>query len=85
MAATAAVVGLGLFGNYQYQQQQRAELAQSAVVFSEMAGAMRSNASEGDVAAVPVGVLQNFEAVNHLAYVPAAEDIDMELLVALQK
>jgi anti-sigma factor RsiW len=72
-AAGVALAALGFLGFQQYQHSQRRDLAESVTAFSL-----------GAEGVPPTEMFANFEAIQRLS-LPAESELDMELLVALQK
>lgn len=87
--ATAAVVLAG--GGFIWEQQQQAareEMAESLTHFSKVTAAFAeaaATAEEPEEAQRPVSMLQDFQAIQHLAYMPAEQEQDLELYLALHK
>jgi hypothetical protein len=77
VAASLAVVLLIASGLlFQYKRTSRAEIARSVGAFTEVASALGS--------ASTTEVFQEFDALRNLS-LPAESELDLELLVALQK
>ena len=76
--ATAAVTLMGALGLQQYRKAQRSQMAQSLSAFTEVASVIGS----GDTP--PPAMFQDFEAIQKLS-LPREPELDMELLLALQK
>ena len=78
LATGLAVVTLvGIFSIRQEQKSDQQEMVRSVTSFTEVASALNSDE-------VPNHVFQDFEAIQRLS-VPADSEVDLELLVALQK
>ena len=74
----AAVVAAGFFGLLQYREAEREQIARSVNAFTEVASAIGSEQTP------PVAMFQDFEAIQKLS-IPQESELDLELLVALQK
>jgi anti-sigma factor RsiW len=75
--AVVTVIGFGL--NHHYQTVQRSELAAGLRDFTTIASTLDSQKTPA------VEMFQDFDAIQKLSRVPANPELDMELLVALQK
>jgi len=78
VALLVILSGLGLTVGYQYKKSQRTELSRSVRSFAEVASVIASDKTP------PEQLFQDFEAIQRLS-LPAEGELDMELLVALQK
>jgi anti-sigma-K factor RskA len=81
--ATAGVAVLAvLIGMNHHNQNRRSDLAESLSTLSEITTALARNESDpGETAAL----LRDFDAIARLSNVPPEQEMDMELLLALQK
>lgn len=77
-AGIVAVAAIGLATVNYYEKAQRQTLAESAQTFTALASAISSDKAR------PEQVFQDFDAIQRLSF-PAQGDVDLELLVALQK
>jgi hypothetical protein len=77
-AALAVLLSAALFYGYRNHSAKRAEMAVNVRSFSEVASVMAASKTP------PAEVFQNFDAIQRLS-LPADNELDMELLVALQK
>jgi hypothetical protein len=78
MVAVAVLLSAGLFYGYRNSSANRAEMAVNVRSFSEVASVMAASKTP------PAEIFQNFDAIQRLS-LPADNELDMELLVALQK
>ena len=77
-AGLAAVVIAGFVGIKQFQQAEQKQIAQTVGAFTEVATVISTEQAS------PATVFQDFEAIQQLS-LPAESELDLELLVALQK
>lgn len=75
----ALVAGLGLGIRHFQNNAEQQTMAQSIGAFSEVAAVITPENARA------VEVFQNFETIRNLEHLPAPSEIDMELLVALQR
>ena len=76
--ALTAVAVAGFLALQQYREAQQSEMARTVSAFTEVASAI------GAEKVPATTVFQDFEAIRHLS-LPAEAEMDLELLVALQK
>jgi anti-sigma factor RsiW len=74
----AVAVAAGFFVLQQYREAERDQMARSVSAFTEVASVIGSEQTP------PTAVFQDFEAIQKLS-IPAETELDLELLVALQK
>jgi anti-sigma factor RsiW len=74
----AVVLAAGLLVLQQYRQAERNQMARSVSAFTEVASVISSEKTP------PTAVFQDFEAIQQLS-LPADAELDLELLVALQR
>jgi hypothetical protein len=80
IAATLAVIGITGFGlNHLHQEREQARLADGVHQFTAAASEVRTK----NIPAVEM--FKNFDAIQKLGHVPRESDVDMELLVALER
>jgi anti-sigma factor RsiW len=74
----ALVTIVGILLVRQYRQADHSQMAESVSAFTEVASVMASDKTSPEV------LFRDFEAIQHLA-IPSESELDLELLVALQK
>lgn len=79
MAAACLALVLGI---HQYQTHQRTEVAESLSAISDVTTVLTP---EQDDATQAAALLQDFDAIASLSNMPAEPELDLELLVALQR
>jgi hypothetical protein len=84
-AAALACVAAGVLFYQQQKATARQSMAASLGRFTDMTAALAPQTGNAQDQVRPVRLLQDFEAINKLSYVPADSELDLELLVALQK
>lgn len=77
----AACVAL-MLGVTSYQRHQRTEMAQSLATISDVTTVLATGEEDVDQAAA---ILTDFDAISRLSSVPAEPELDVELLLALQR
>ena len=77
-AATLALAMMGILGLQQYRNAQRSQMAQSLSAFTEVASVIGSEETPSPA------MFRDFEAIEKLS-LPREPELDMELLLALQK
>ena len=92
-ALATSILAIAVGGLF-YQQQRKAareELAESLSQFSEVTSSLAAAASAAPEPEIeypplpPVTILEDFQAIQHLAHMPAEQEQDLELYLALHK
>ena len=89
IVGSALILTVGLLFSQHQQEAEREQLAQSLTQFSEVTSTLAAAAAPAEEAVEesirPVSMLQDFQAIQHLAHMPAEQEQDLELYLALHK